>query len=150
MEQKLLGDAKAVIEAAINGLRALEKEHYQMNETVKMKECKEDFIGQYNNFAIFADLYIVKNTANKITSQEIEKAYRNFFLQHNYIEVPVTTWGQWLKQKYSCKSITMTISDSMKNAKSRARGYQGIALLPDEVALTDEDNDMIFKPQRRS
>ena len=61
----------------------------------------------------------------KITSDEIRKQYKIFCQNEGLIELADNIWSQLLKQRYACKSCT--ISEKSGFNERRIRGYRGIS-----------------------
>ncbi len=127
LDEVLLDDACTIISEAIRGLHELEEDGNCFKESRAMKECKQDFIGQYNSFALFADEFIVQSLKSKITSDDIRKNYFTFCEERGYVALPDNVWSQYLKQKFVCAAKTLEVLEN--GQKFRRRGYQGIKLI---------------------
>ena len=138
LSELLMEDVGTILEAAMKGLQELEKDNFCFNETKAMKLCKQEFIEQYNSFALFADECIEKNPESKISSGEIRKQYATFCQSEGLLPLADNVWPQLLKQRYGCKSIMITEKDDW--GEKRKRGYRGIELknkLEVEVPILD-------------
>ena len=126
LSELLMEDVGTILEVAMKGLQELEKDNFCFNETKAMKLCKQEFIEQYNSFALFADECIEKNPESKISSDEINKQYAAFCQSEGLLPLADNIWPQLLKQRYGCKSIMITEKDDW--GEKRKRGYRGIQL----------------------
>ena len=125
LEKELLGDAKAVIKFAMEGLRKLESDDFQIYETQAMEDCKKEFVEIYDSFSVFADKYLEEDPDSKITSKEIELSYKAFCQEESRMALNINIWGQILKQRFICRQCTVMKTDAF-GVKKRIRGYQGI------------------------
>lgn len=139
LEELLMADSRAIIDDAFRGLRELEEDDYCFNETDSMKKCKQEFIGTYNSFALFAEKAIVYDCRGTVKSRDIKKAYQKFCDEEGYPALADNVWGPYLKTKYGCISKTLTITDGI--APRRIRGYQGISLLKCEDDILGEEEE---------
>lgn len=130
LEDLLLDDAYAIVEDAIKGLKDLECDGFSFKESRLMKECKQDFLSQYNSFALFADEFIIQNPDGKITSDQIRGRYYTFCKERGYMVLPDNVWSQYLKQKFVCEAKMLEVLEN--GEKRRKRGYQGIELIQRE------------------
>lgn len=126
LESVLMEDAAGILEAAIEGLRQLEEDEFQMKETQPMKEAKIEFVRLYDNFSLFAERYLIENPEKKTASRDISLAYNQFCAEENLMPMAENVWAQRLKQKFYCKSTTLMVDGK------RARGFQGVELVIDE------------------
>ena len=126
LESVLMEDAAGILEAAIEGLRQLEEDEFQMKETQPMKEAKIEFVRLYDNFSLFAERYLIENPEKKTASRDISLAYNQFCAEENLMPMAENVWAQRLKQTFYCKSTTLMVDGK------RARGFQGVELVIDE------------------
>lgn len=126
LESVLMEDAAGILDAAIEGLRQLEEDEFQMKETQPMKEAKIEFVRLYDNFSLFAERYLIENPEKKTASRDISLAYNQFCAEENLMPMAENVWAQRLKQKFYCKSTTLMVDGK------RARGFQGVELVIDE------------------
>lgn len=127
LEDLLLDDAYTIVRDAIKGLKDLEQDGFSFKESRAMKECKQDFLSQYNSFALFADEFLIQNPDGKITSDEIRGSYYSYCQERGYMVLADNVWSQYLKQKFMCESKVFEVLEN--GQKCRKRGYQGIKLI---------------------
>lgn len=104
----------------------MEEDGFAFKESSAMRLAKEEFIGQYNSFALFAQRFIETDAESVVTSDEIQRRYRKFCQDEDYLALEYTVWSKYLKNEYSCISTTKVVSDGLN--KHRARAYRGICL----------------------
>ncbi len=138
LEDILMEDCAAIIASAIKGLRQLEEDGYRFKESVSMKKCKDEFIGNYNSFAIFASKHIKADVDSTVSSHQIEQAYTKFCRKESLLVLPSNVWPRYLKQKYQCRQRIIESSDETEG--KRVRAYQGIQLIN-----IDQNTDKIGK-----
>lgn len=126
LEDLLLGDVGEIIKDAMRGLQEMEEDGFAFKESSAMRLAKEEFIGQYNSFALFAQRFIETDAESVVTSDEIQRRYRKFCQDEDYLALEYTVWSKYLKNEYSCISTTKVVSDGLN--KHRARAYRGICL----------------------
>lgn len=126
LENLLLEDSGEIIKDAMKGLREMEEDDFVFNESVAMRLAKEEFIGQYNSFSLFALRFIEADAGSVVTSDEIQRRYRNFCQNEDCLVLEYTVWSKYLKKVFHCTSTTKEIEDGLK--KRRVRAYRGICL----------------------
>lgn len=93
---------------------------------VAMRLAKEEFIGQYNSFSLFALRFIEADAGSVVTSDEIQRRYRSFCQNEDCPVLGYTVWPKYLKKTFHCASTTKEVNDGLK--KRRVRAYRGICL----------------------
>lgn len=126
LDAELAEDQKTIIEYAIEGLQQLEKDNYRFVETDAMRECRQEFIGMYNSFELFAEKCIERDIEETLSSAQIRNRYIEYCKENDYVMLPDNVWTQLLKQKYNCRQKMITVKDDF--GKTRIRAYQGIRL----------------------
>lgn len=145
LEHKLLQDSSHIIQMAINGLHYLQEDGFCFNESAAMKRCKQEFIGQYNSFLLFAEQYIEEDPEGTVMSSEIGAAYAKFCQEEEYPRLADNVWVPIVKQKFRCvRKIIERIDE--RGMKRRARGFEGITLIrsmeeKDESVGAGEEGD---------
>lgn len=140
LDEKIVEDKDEIINFAVEGLVLLQEDEFCFRESEAMIECKQEFVGLYNSFSIFADLYLEEDCNATILSKEIRDKYINFCMSENYMSLADNVWPQVLKQKYHCKQKTISVNEM--GMTKRVRGYQGVRF--------KNDNDMIISPIYRN
>ena len=123
LDEKILTNEEEIIRFAVEGLRFLKEDDFCFRESTAMLECKQEFIGLYNSFSIFADKYLEADVNATTTSKQIHDLYVEFCMDENYMVLADNVWPQLLKQKFQCKQKNIS-GDTGK----RVRAYQGIKL----------------------
>ena len=126
LENLLLEDSGEIIKDAMKGLREMEEDGFVFNESVAMRLAKEEFIGQYNSFSLFALRFIEADAGSVVTSEEIQRRYRNFCQNEDCPVLEYTVWSKYLKKVFHCTPTTKEIEDGLN--KRRVRAYRGICL----------------------
>ena len=119
-------DLGEIIKDAMKGLREMEEDGFVFNESVAMRLAKEEFIGQYNSFSLFALRFIEADAGSVVTSEEIQRRYRNFCQNEDCPVLEYTVWSKYLKKVFHCTPTTKEIEDGLD--KRRVRAYRGICL----------------------
>lgn len=105
-------------------------------ESNAMKDCKRQYIGQYNSFSMFAEAYIQPAKGEKLASADMKRAYHQYCLRNDYEELNDNVWGQTLKQQFACSGCTLT--DKQSGNERRQRGYKGLSFKSDVKELLSE------------
>ena len=134
--EHLLDDYGSVINFAIKGLKDLEENGFTIPESAAMLECKRQYAGSYDSFTLFAQQYIERAVDNRVSSAEINKAYRHFCLIRDYEPLSENVWPQLLKGLFACQPKTMV--DKSGERERRIRCYQGIRLKEDVAKLLEK------------
>lgn len=126
LEDLLLKDLSEIIKDAMRGLQEMEEDGFAFKESSAMQRAKEEFIGQYNSFAIFAKRYVELDAECVVTSDEIQRRYKKFCSNEDYLALEYTVWSKYLKKEFSCIPTTKEVTDGLN--KHRVRAYRGICL----------------------
>lgn len=126
LENLLLEDSSEIIKDAMKGLQEMEEDGFAFNESMAMRLAKEEFIGQYNSFSLFVLRFIEVDAVGVVTSDEIQRRYRNFCQNEDWPVLEYTVWSKYLKKTFHCLSTTKEVSDGLN--KRRVRAYRGICL----------------------
>ena len=86
---------------------------------------QKSYAGTWESFSLFCDKYIVPDPKGKLTSAEIQNAYRVFCNQHDYVELASNQWSQVLRRNIPCKPST-AVKRVEGEKKTRGRAYKGI------------------------
>lgn len=146
LEDVLYEDRGAILEFAMEGLRAWEADGRQFIESKAMLGKKKEFKRESNNFAIFLEEYACPNPMSRVTHREINKRYQEFCIQEGLVPLAGNVWPVILKETWPVKSVTIDGYDPSTNESSRNRGYQGI-----ELRSTPYDSNVasqIFGPDK--
>ncbi len=125
IDQELREDVAGIVEFAIEGLRRLKKDNYQIRESEAMLLCKKNYTGIYDSFSMFCEEYIKEESGSFLTSAEIREAYKKYCAKYQYEILSDVKWSQVLQRSYFCRKDTVSISDEAQGQKL-ARGYKGI------------------------
>lgn len=136
LEDILFADAGAIISDAIDGLNALKECGFHIQETSAMKAARQEFIGRYNSFALFADAHLEKDTDSVTTSKEIGDKYHTFCREEGLEVLPDNLWPTLLVRELSCRKTTKTV-ESFNNTSTRVRAYKGIRLIEPDHYLVE-------------
>lgn len=123
--QKLTADVAGIFQCIVSGFRLLEKDGYKIKESEAMRIPKTSYAGTWESFSLFCDKYIVPDPKGKLTSAEIQNAYRVFCNQHDYVELASNQWSQVLRRNIPCKPST-AVKHVEGEKKTRGRAYKGI------------------------
>ncbi len=129
LELRLYEDCGAILKVAMDGLRAWEADSCQIKESPAMLERKKDFRREFDSFNMFAEQYISFDSSTKVASHEVASHYKYFCAQNNLVPLADNVWPVLLKQKFSCKEVTLVEYDEVTGQQKRRRGYAGIKLL---------------------
>lgn len=129
LSEKLLSEKDIIIQRAIRGLLRLKERNYKFEETPEMLECKQKFLGDSNNFLLFANKYIVQDPTYEVSSGIIRKYYSAYCTKNELDMQASNTVSKILKNKYKAKDIHITNSGFLEESDSyNCRGYRGIRL----------------------
>lgn len=126
LEDALLEDCGAIVQAAISGLQTLYRMGFVFHETEAMRDAKQEFTGCYNSFALFAELYLEKAPNMVTLSRDIVDKYRLFCREEDYTVLPDNIWSLLLMREFGCRKVTRTID--VAGEKTRVRAYAGVKL----------------------
>ena len=118
----MCADYPNIIKFAIEGLRSFENSNYAIEESPAMRQCKIQYSSQYDSFSMFAQKYIVASQEKRVSSANIKRAYHQYCLLNDCVELNDNVWGQILKRNFAC--VSTIVSDNSR----RVRGYKGITL----------------------
>ena len=136
LEDVLFADAGTIISDAIDGLNALKECEFHIQETSAMKAARQEFIGRYNSFALFADAHLEKDADSVTTSKEIGDKYHAFCREEGLEVLPDNLWPTLLVRELSCRKTTKTV-ESFNNTSTRVRAYKGIRLIEPDHYLVE-------------
>lgn len=126
LDTLLLEDSGEIIKDAMKGLQEMEEDGFAFNESMAMQLAKDEFVGQYNSFALFAQRFIEIDAEGVVASEEIQRRYRKFCQDEDYLTLEYTVWSKYLKKAFPCVSATKEVKNGPD--KRRVRAYRGICL----------------------
>lgn len=124
LTEKLYEDYPNIIKFAIEGLRLFEESNHTIEESPAMRQCKMQYAAQYDSFSMFAQKYIVSSQEERVSSASIKRAYHQYCLLNDCVELNDNVWGQIIKRNFVCVSTTLS------DREHRVRGYKGVTLSP--------------------
>lgn len=141
-EDVLYEDRGFILKTAMEGLRKLEKDRFEVIESKAMLSKKKDFQGEFDSFSLFLEECLEKSPKSKISSKEIAQYYSKYCSEQGLIEQASNVWPVILKQSFPVKSVIIEKTDPLSLKRTRNRGYVGIAFkeLVDRTQYPDELN----------
>lgn len=119
---KLINDVAGIFDCVRKGFKLLEEDKFEILESDEMKNAKLAYAGNTDSFSVFSDEYISSDKDSKVSSAEIQEAYRAFCNQKDFNELPSSKWAQVLKRNFACQPTTVVIEGK------RCRAYKGIKI----------------------
>lgn len=123
LHEKLMEDIADIVAQSVEGLKTLAKDGYAFNESEAMKNCKKQYSHYHDSFTPFMEKYLVSDTGNKLSTQEIEDAYRKYCDIKGYPVLASNVWIPLLVRKFP---VGRTSVKKSENETKRVRGFVDI------------------------